>query len=123
MIIGTQLGVLGAQVAISLGMLYFLSRQRCAAEMRQATERHESERRLTERIEKAEQRLTEQLQGVERRLTERIEKTEQGLTERIQGVERETKTLIGDVGYLQGSMGIAPRRSESDSGEAAEPTD
>ena len=117
-----------------LGMLYFLSRQISAAEMRQATERHESEGRLTERIEKAEQRfteqvqgverrLTEQIQGVERRLTERIEKTEQGLTERIQGVERDTKTLIGDVGYLQGSMGIAPRRSESDSGEAAEPTD
>ena len=104
--------IIGAQVGILLGMLYYLSRQISAAEMRQAAERHESERRLTEQIQGVERRFTEQIQGVERRLVEQYRET-----------NRDTKTLIHAVGVLQGSMGIPSPRSESDSGEAAEAAD
>ena len=93
--------IVGAQLLAVLGATYYLSRQINAAEARQTTELYESERRITE-----------QFQGLERRLTEQYRET-----------NRDMKTLVREVGFLQGSLSIPPSDRESDPDAEAEAVD
>ena len=95
--------IVGEQLLAVIGATYYLSRQINVAGARQTTGLHESERRLTEQFQGLERRLNEQIGGIERRLTKQYRET-----------NRDTKTLIRDVGFLQGSLGVARRRQESD---------
>ena len=61
-----------------------------------------------------------QFRGSERRLTEQIKGVEQRLTEQYRETNRDTKTLIREVSFLQGHLGIPPRGRESDTDATAE---
>ena len=56
-------------------------------------------------------------------LSRQIRTSEQRLTEQYRETNRDTKTLIRDVAFLQGSVGIAPGRQESDTDGKAETAD
>lgn len=73
------------------------------SETRQTTERHESERRLTEMITAVEQCFNRQ-----------IDESEKRLVELYREVNRDTKTLIGKVQFIRAKMGVPPLNSESD---------
>ena len=95
------LAILGPMAAITIGFAMLLSNQ----------------------IKASEQRINDQIKMTEMRLTEQIKMTEMRLTEQYRETNRDTKTLIRDVAFLQGSLGIAPRRQESDTDGAAEAAD
>ena len=67
--------------------------------------------------------LSNQIKASEQRINDQIKMTEMRLTEQYRETNRDTKTLIRDVAFLQGSLGIAPRRQESDTDGAAEAAD
>ena len=137
--------IVGVGVAVGglvVGSAFFMFRQMNMVEERQRTERHESERRLTELIKAVESRLTNQLQEVgtrqiterhesERRLTELIKAVEERSIRRVEEsgtrlvalyreVNRDTKTLIGEVQFIRGRMELPPHDRESDSDATAE---
>ena len=132
--VATILGTSAINLAAVIALFIFAMRQQNKAEDRQVTERHESERRLTEQIAASEKRLTEQIAASEKRLTDlikavdehsnkRLEDSERRLTELYREVNRDTKTLIGEVGFIRGSLGISPSRQGTDPDGAAEVAD
>ena len=104
--------ILGPMAAITIGFAMLLNSQIRG-----------SEQRLAEQIKGVEQRLAEQIKGVEQRLTEQIKGVEQRLTEQYRETNRDTKTLIREVSFLQGHLGISPRGRESDTDATAEAAD
>ena len=67
--------------------------------------------------------LSNQIKASEQRINDQIEMTEVRLTEQYRETNRDTKLLIRDVAFLQGSLGIAPRRQDSDTDGSAEAAD
>ena len=67
--------------------------------------------------------LSNQIRTSEQRFSRQIRTFEQRLTEQYRETNRDTKTLIRDVAFLQGSLGIAPGRQESDTDGKAETAD
>ena len=67
--------------------------------------------------------LSNQIKASEQRINDQIKMTEERLTEQYRETNRDTKLLIRDVAFLQGSLGIAPRRQDSDTDGAAEAAD
>lgn len=78
---------------------------------------------LSNQIKTSEQRTSETIRASEQRLSEQIQATERRFTEQHSETNRDTKTLIRDVAFLQGGLGIAPRRQDSDTDGTAEAAD
>ena len=78
---------------------------------------------LSRQIRTSEQRIINQIRTSEQGFSRQIRTSEQRLTEQYRETNRDTKTLIRDVAFLQGSVGIAPGRQESDTDGKAETAD
>ena len=112
--------ILAPMAAMTIGFAILLSNQLKASDGRLGEQLKTSEQRLGEQLKASEQRLGEQLKASEQRLGEQLKASEQRLTEQYREVNRDTKTLIREMGFIQGSLGIAPRRRDSDADEAGE---
>lgn len=56
-------------------------------------------------------------------MSKRLTAFEQELTEQHREIHRDTKTLIREVAFLQGSLGARPRSQENDPDGVAEDAD
>ena len=74
------------------------------------------EARLNRRLDESEQRLTRLITAVE----ERSKESERRLTELYREVNRDAKTLLREVGFIRGSLGVSPSRQGNDPDGAAE---